>query len=155
VVFPLLLGAGTALAAYGYQLSRLGETQSKTDTSVARWQDVLQILLVGLIIAAAVFWAVGEYAKIVGRGIAEEIEHNISAYPTATAISDNPLGIDATNVQTTPIVAGTKMLYRTTGLRLLGESGGRLFLLNDGWSRRHGTIIVLDDDKSIRWEFGR
>jgi|ERR1700720_361940 hypothetical protein len=154
VVFPLLLGAGAAVAAYGHQLSRLGAAPSETDSSAARWQDVLQILLVGLVIAGAAFWAVGEYAQIVGRGIAENIEQNSSALPKATAISESPLGIDAPHVETAPITVGPKTLYRTTGLRLLGESGGRLFLLNEGWNRRGGRIIVLDDDKSVRWQFG-
>lgn len=154
VVFPLLLAAGAALAAYGHQLRRLGAAPNGAGSSVARWQDVLQILLVGLIIAAAVFWALGEYAQIVGRGVALSFEQNISALPKATAISESPLSIDAPNVRTAPIVVGPKSLYRTTGLRLLGESGGRLFLLNDGWSRRSGSIIVLADDKSISWQFG-
>ena len=56
---------------------------------------------------------------------------------------------------TSEISVGSKSLYRTTGLRLLGESGGRLFLLNDGWSRRSGSIVVLEDDKSVRWQFAR
>ena len=70
-------------------------------------------------------------------------------------MSETPLGIDAPNVATKAVTVGTQTLYRTTGLRLLGESGGRLFLLNDGWSRRSGSIIVLDANKSVRWQFGR
>ena len=91
----------------------------------------------------------------VGRGIGQEIEQTVGALPRATAISETPLGIDAPNVATKAITVGAQTLYRTTGLRLLGESGGRLFLLNDGWSRRSGSIIVLDANKSVRWQFGR
>ena len=112
-------------------------------------------LLVGVVIALAVFWAVGQYAGIVGRGIGQEIEQKVGALPRATAISETPLGIDAPNVATKAITVGAQTLYSTTGLRLLGESGGRLFLLNDGWSRRSGSIIVLDANKSVRWQFGR
>jgi hypothetical protein len=154
VVFPMLLAAGAALAAYGHQLRHLGAAPNDAGGSVARWQDVMQVLLVGLIIAAAVFWALGEYAQIVGRGVAVSFEQHISALPKATAISDSPLSIDAPNVETAPIAVGSKTLYRTTGLRLLGESGGRLFLLSDGWSRRRGSVIVLADDRSIHWQFG-
>ena len=153
VVFPLLLAGGTAFAAYGRQLIRLGSEPAAPESSVARWQTVLQNLLVGVVIAIAVFWAVGEYAGIVGRGIGQDIERRVSALPKATAISETPLGIDAPNVRTSEISVGPETLYRTTGLRLLGESGGRLFLLNDGWSRRGGSIIVLEEDKSVRWQF--
>jgi hypothetical protein len=155
VVFPLLLAGGTALATYGRQLKRLGSGPAASQSSVPRWQVVLQNLLIGVIIALAVFWAVGEYAGIVGRGFGQEIEGKISSLPEATAISEAPLGIDAPNVATSEIAVGSKTLYRTTGLRLLGESGGRLFLLNDGWSRRTGSIIVLEGDKSVHWQFAR
>lgn len=155
VVFPLLLAGGTAFAAYGRQLMRLASGPAAAESSVPRWQIVLQNLLVGVIIALAVFWAVGEYAGIVGRGFGQDIEGKISSLPRATAISEAPLGIDAPNVTTSEISVGSKSLYRTTGLRLLGESGGRLFLLNDGWSRRSGSIVVLEDDKSVRWQFAR
>jgi len=154
VVFPLLLAAGTALAAYGHHLVRAG-TQPPAAHGPARWQGVLENLLVGVVVAIAVFWAVGEYAGIVGRGIAEDFERKPSSLPHATAISETPLGFDAPNVATTPIMVGPKALYRTTGLRLLGESGGRLFLLNDGWNRTRGRIMVFDNDKSVQWQFSR
>lgn len=154
VVFPLLLAAGTVLAAYGHHLVRAG-TKPPAPQGPARWQGVLENLLVGVVIAIAVFWAVGQYAGIVGRGIAEQFETKPSSLPHATAISEAPLGLDAPNVATTPIMVGPKTLYRTTGLRLLGESGGRLFLLNEGWNRTRGRIMVVDTDKSVQWEFSR
>jgi hypothetical protein len=155
VVFPLLLAAGTAFGAYGRRLIRLGGGPEAAGSSVPHWQSLLQNLLVGVVIALAVFWAVGAYAGIVGRGIGQEIEQTVGALPRATAMSETPLGIDAPNVATKAITVGTQTLYRTTGLRLLGESGGRLFLLNDGWSRRSGSIIVLQENNSVRWQFGR
>ena len=154
VVVPLLLAAGTAFGAYGRRLVRLGGGAEAAVSSVPHWQSLLQDLLVGAVIALAVFWAVGAYAGIVGRGIGQDIEQTVGALPRATAISEAPLGIDAPNVATNAITVGTRTLYRTTGLRLLGESGRRLFLLNDGWSRRSGSIIVLEEDKSVHWQFG-
>ncbi len=38
-------------------------------------------------------------------------------------------------------------------LRLLTRSGGRLFLLHDGWTPETGTVILLPDDGTIRWQF--
>jgi hypothetical protein len=44
---------------------------------------------------------------------------------------------------------------RTTGLRFLTRSGGRMFLLHDGWTPQRGTAIVLTDDEQVRWQFSR
>jgi hypothetical protein len=43
--------------------------------------------------------------------------------------------------------------YRTTGLRFLVRSGGRMFLLHDGWTPQRGTVIVLPDNEQVRWQF--
>ena len=45
--------------------------------------------------------------------------------------------------------------YRTTGLRLLARSGGKVLLVHDGWSPRTGTVIVLSEDDQLGWEFSR
>jgi len=45
--------------------------------------------------------------------------------------------------------------YRTTGLRLLARSGGKVLLVHDGWSPRTGDVIVLSDDDQLGWEFSR
>lgn len=44
---------------------------------------------------------------------------------------------------------------RYDGLSLLVFSGGRFFFLHDGWTSRDGTVIVLQDDNSVRIEFKR
>lgn len=155
VAFPLLITVGTTFAAYGRQLIPPANRAAATEIAAPRWQIVLENLLIGAVIALATFWAVGEYAAIVGRGFGQDIERSVSALPGATAISEIPLGIEAPNVAMNPISSGPQTLYRTTGLRLLGESGRRPFLLNDGWTRRTGSIIVLDNDGSVRWQFSR
>jgi hypothetical protein len=45
--------------------------------------------------------------------------------------------------------------YRTTGLRLLARSGGKVILVHDGWSPRSGTVIVLADRDDLSWQFSR
>ena len=45
--------------------------------------------------------------------------------------------------------------YRITGLRLLTQSGGRIFLLHDGWTPETGTVVVLPVDDEVRWQFSR
>jgi hypothetical protein len=45
--------------------------------------------------------------------------------------------------------------YRTTGLRLLARSGGRMLLVHDGWNPRTGTVIVVPDSNELVWQFSR
>lgn len=153
VVWPLMIAIGTALAVYGRHLSRRGQEHARPRHAIARPPDVLEAVLVGIVIAAAMFWAVQGYADIVGRGYAQRYEDSVSSLPRATAVSESPLGIDSPVVRTEEITTGPKTLYRTTGLRLLAESGGRLFLMTEGWTVQNGSIIVLDEDDSVHWQF--
>lgn len=153
VVWPLMIAIGTALAVYGRHLSRRGQERTQPRNAIARPPDVLEVVLVGIVIAAAMFWAVQGYADIVGRGYAQRYEASVSSLPRATAVSESPLGIDSPVVRTEEITTGPKTLYRTTGLRLLAESGGRLFLMTEGWTVQNGSIIVLDEDDSVHWQF--
>lgn len=45
--------------------------------------------------------------------------------------------------------------YRYSGLRLLTEAHGRLFLLPAGWTTTDGAAIVLAGDDQLRVEFTR
>ncbi|WP_234798036.1 hypothetical protein [Mycobacteroides chelonae] len=153
VVWPLMIAIGTALAVYGRHLSRRGQESARPRNAIARPPDVLEAVLVGIVIAAAMFWAVQGYADIVGRGYAQRYEASVSSLPRATAVSESPLGIDSPVVRTEEIITGPKTLYRTTGLRLLAESGGRLFLMTEGWTVQNGSIVVLDEDDSVHWQF--
>jgi hypothetical protein len=81
-------------------------------------------------------------------------------WPRATAFSATPLGIEAPGVREERLRVGPgagndDVRYRTTGLRFLVRSGGRLFLVHDGWTPRRGTVIVLPDNDQVRWQFSR
>ena len=43
--------------------------------------------------------------------------------------------------------------YRYSGLRLLVMSGGKYFLVPDGWTRASGAVLVIPDTPDIRVEF--
>jgi hypothetical protein len=161
LVIPLVLAFGTAFAAYG---SWLAGAARKLDTAVPAlpsWQRALRTLLVGSVITLALFWEVSVYAGIVGRGYAQDLAESLPKLPRATAFSVSPLGIDAPGVDEERIElnpeTGTEAAarYRTTGLRFLASSGGRIFLLHDGWRPGDGTVIVLPDNEQIVWQFSR
>jgi hypothetical protein len=127
---------------------------------VPPWQRALRALLIGGVITLALFWEVSNYAGVVGRGYALEIARKVPALPRAIAFSATPLGIQAPGVREERLGAGPggggeALRYRTTGLRFLVRSGGRMFLLHDGWTPRRGTVIVLPDNAQVRWQFSR
>jgi hypothetical protein len=152
LVLPLILAAATQVAAYGGWLAR-----AASGTAGARaaqpWQHALRKLLVGSLITLALFWELSNYAGVVGRGYAQDIARSLPNLPRATAFSSEPLGIDAPGVHEERLEAANR--YRTYGLRLLVRSGGRLFLLHDGWNPYAGTVIVLPDNDKVRWQFSR
>ena len=124
------------------------------------WQRALFALLIGGVITLALFWEVASFAGVVGRGKALAIAQAVPSLPRATAFSATPLGIDAPGVtekrlDVGPGAAEDTPRYRTTGLRFLAVSGGRLFLVHDGWTPRRGTVIVLPDTDQVRWQFSR
>ncbi|MEV6271416.1 hypothetical protein AB0L64_29925 [Kribbella sp. NPDC051936] len=158
LVAPLIVAAGTIVAAYGARLRTAATDKSAAAQRGAPpvWYRAFRLLLVGGVVTAALFWAVSDYATAVGRGYARQVQDNVRYLPRATVFSSTPLGLEAPGVVEEPIVEGGKTVhYRTTGLRLLVVSGGRAFLLPNGWRAGSGTVVVLPDNDEIRWQFSR
>lgn len=157
---PLALAGGIAVAAYGQWLLSAASPRRNARHGTAPWQRALKTLVVGGIIALALFWELSEYAGVVGRGSALQIARSVDSLPRATAFSTAPLGIEAPGVREERVdggsaATGVTARYRTTGLRLLVRSGGRIFLLHDGWTPQQGTVIVLPDSDEVSWQFSR
>jgi len=155
---PLIVAAGTVVAAYGARLRTVATDKAATAQRAGPpvWYRAFRMLLVGSVVTAALFWAVSDYATAVGRGYARQVQDTVRYLPRATVFSSAPLGLEAPGVVETPIVEGGKTVhYRTTGLRLLVVSGGRAFLLPNGWRAGSGTVVVLPDNDEIRWQFSR
>jgi uncharacterized membrane protein YidH (DUF202 family) len=161
LIIPLALAVGTAVAAYGGWLA--GAAAHDPDAPAPAppvWQSALRLLLVGSVITLALFWEVSNFAGVVGRGYAQQTAATVSRLPRVTAFSTTSLGIEAPGVreeriEADPNTGNDAIRYRTTGLRFLASSGGRIFLLHDGWKPRGGTVIVLPDNEQVRWQFSR
>jgi hypothetical protein len=160
LVLPLVLASGTAIAAYGGWLAgAAGDPQAPSPTGPP-WQRALRALLIGSVITLALFWEMSNYAGVVGRGYALELARTLPGRPRATVFSATPLGIQAPGVHeqqltVDPDAGKAALRYRTTGLRFLVRSGGRIFLVHDGWTPQRGTVIVLPDNDQLRWQFSR
>jgi hypothetical protein len=111
--------------------------------------------MVFALVTLLLFWGTANYAQALGRAIALSLEHSVTDLPQARVYSSTPLGIGAPNVTEVQLGTPATPLYRYDGLRLLVLSGGRFFLLHNGWTSRAGTVVVLPDNTAIRLEFSR
>jgi hypothetical protein len=155
VFTPLVLAVGAAVAAYGAWIVR---ATSPAGRPVPPWQRALRALLTSAVITLALFWQMSNYAGVVARGHVDDLVDSVADMPRVWAYSPTPLGIQAPGVREAvmgdePAAEDDDARYRTSGLRLLTRSGGRLFLLHDGWTPETGTVVLLPDDGTIRWQF--
>jgi hypothetical protein len=158
LVVPLAIAGGTAVAAYGSYLMSLSSERRGPAPSTS--ERAMRAVLVGGVITLALFWELSSYATVVGRGYAHRIAQTVGSLPRVTVTSPDPLGVEAPGVTeeavTIPAGIGTPTIrYRTTGLRLLVSSGGRVFLLSEGWRPGNGVVVVLPDDSTLHWAFSR
>ncbi len=157
---PLTLAAGVAVAAYGSHVVGLTTDQVDGRRPAGTGERTLRAVLVTGVLSLAMFWELSSYAGVVGRGYAERLAQTINSLPRVTVTSPDPLGVQAPGVSeqavTLPVADGKGTVrYRTTGLRLLVSSGGRVFLLNDGWRPGTGVVVVLPDDPQLHWQLAR
>lgn len=155
LVVPLSLAAGFLLTEYGLRLRELADAADDRDLPVRpRWMPQLRGVLVGVLVTAALFWAVANFAEVVGRGKAERVLESSNSYPYVTVYSQHDLKLVAPSVvaETMP-GEGSDFRYRYTGLHLLQRTGGRYFLVPQDWSPATSPLIVLRDEASLRVEF--
>jgi hypothetical protein len=154
-IVPCLLVVGTLLASYLLWMRRqLAPPASRPEPNGSH--AVLAAVLVGAIVVLGAVWMLEDYAGTVGQRDAQQIAATVSRLPRAIVISRTSLGIRADNVREESFDSGDGgQRYRTTGLRLLGRSAGKMLLLHDGWTARTGTVIVLPDSDEFVWQFSR
>lgn len=152
---PFLMAAGVLLAEWGVRLHRLtlGRGPRPAGRLVVQHR-ALETTFVFTLVTVLLFWGVSDFAQVVGRGLAADIEAQLPSLPRADVYSHADLSIGAPGVKQTRLGAASAPVYRYTGLHLLVVSGGRFFLLPDGWTLARGTVVVLPDNDAVRVEFG-
>ena len=151
-VVPMLLVLATLAAAHaGWLRRRLLPPTARPPGPL--WSSVVGVVLVAATVALGTFWMLEQYAASVGRTDAMALAAGVDHLPRAVALSPTPLGLGAPGVSEQRTGAGTGVRYRTTGLRLLARSGGKILLVNDGWDPASGTVIVLPDSDELSWQF--
>jgi hypothetical protein len=146
---PALLVVATLTALYASWIHRhLTRDRSRPPT----WSTALVGVVVVGAVALGLFWVLEDYAGTIGRRNAELLAQQVMTMPRASVISPTALHIEADGVTEEEIEGGA---FKTTGLRLLARSGGKMILLHDGWSPRTGTVIIVADSDELLWQLTR
>jgi hypothetical protein len=153
VLFPVSIGTGVLLILY---VTHLRQLDSKPDEATRRRNLALQLSGV-LLVGVCLFWTAANYAHVQGLQLARYIVDSIDRLPGVVIYSKGRLHLDGPGVVETKLSgAEGDLRYRYGGLRLLEHTGGKYFLLSDGWTTTYGVVFVLaDDDDSLRVDFVR
>ena len=112
-------------------------------------------LLIALV-TVCLFWQTERLASLGGEFLAKDLKENLAdrLHPVVL-FSAKELSITGPGVTATAVGgADAAYRYRYSGLYLLQHSGGKYFLLTDGWDQDQGRLVVLPDDPDNRLEFG-
>ncbi|WP_246295794.1 hypothetical protein [Arthrobacter wenxiniae] len=152
---PFLMAAGVLLAEWGVRLHRLTLGQPpRTSGRLVLQHRALEATFVFTLVTVLLFWGVSDFAQVVGRGLAADVQAQLASLPRADVYSHADLSIGAPGVAQNRLGTASAPVYKYTGLHLLVVSGGRFFLLPDGWTLARGTVVVLPDNDDVRVEFG-
>jgi hypothetical protein len=151
VLFPICVAGGALLLLYAFEIRQ--SLPGAVPLSAPR-QSVLRGCIAA-IVGIAVFTSAANYATVEGTELAVAFEDQIGTLPQVVVYSAEPLHIDAPGVTPEQLGDGDAALTRYTGLRLLERTGGRHFLVSDGWTPEYGVVVVLDDRDDVRLEFVR
>jgi hypothetical protein len=151
LVPPLILGGGVLGTVYGLWLIRHAGLHRRERPSI--WERSTSMLAV-LVVLLTMFWASSLYAAALGRGRGQQLAGAIRERPLVTVFSSKALGIAGPGVTEIRIAEpDAAYRYRYSGLRLLIRGGNRYFMVPSGWSRQRGTVVVLEENAGIRFEF--
>lgn len=143
IAVPVSLTIGLLLALYGHALRGLLGAGT-------RWPRATSII-VYVLLAFALFWDTERIARTTGQAFAQDI----LAYPqqlvAVTVYSEKRLEIATPGVTEAELGQNSAYRFRYNGLRLLEGTGDRYVLMSD----HGGTIIVLNDEQGLRFEFSR
>jgi hypothetical protein len=157
LIFPIALGVGVAAAYCGIWLMRCAIAMGGPKPVAVPGHAAVPATLTTLLVVLSLFWASGEYAKAIGRGIADRIAAYPYGRPSVIVYSEKRLylgGGIAVTEEVLPDDPTARFRYRYGKLRLLTAFGDRLFLIPESWSDGDRSAIIIVLDSSVRIETG-
>jgi hypothetical protein len=155
----LSFSVGVLLLAYAARLLRLLSAERRAEQPprrppgtvlVTEWVALFVLVSIGL------FWAVGDYANLVGMGRAQQLEFELQQPASAdvVAYSEKRLNLQAPGIREVPCqYPDAAYRFRYEGLKLVLQSGNQYLFLPAGWTHANGTAILLPRNESLRLEF--
>lgn len=153
-VTPLSLTAGAPLVVYAAWLARRVALRDASPESwfgadlVVRTERVLIVAAFGVLLVG-LLWAANSFAWAYGTGRAEDESHSLGRRPEIVLFTDAPLPVVPPGVAQNDLGPDAKPRYAYRGLRLLLQSGDRLFLVPAEWTTGSSTLVIPYDE-SIR-----
>jgi hypothetical protein len=148
IAAPLLWAAALLLVLYGVHLrSMLPDAVPMPSLTTAVLRGSVAVL-----VAVGLFWSATNYAIVEGNQLGRDFE--VASLPGVEVDSAAPLDISAPGVEAGCLADGDATRYRYRGLRLLESTGGKYFLVSDGWTPEYGVVVVLPvDGEGTRFTF--
>jgi hypothetical protein len=137
---PMSSGVGAALIAYALFVAR------------GSFSTTAAVALASFVVLSA-FWTASTYADALGRGRAEDLVASLDRQPRVVVYATKRLQLPDQVVETRLDQRDSAYAFRYSGLRLLIRSGGKYFLLTEGWTQDEGVTILLRDADDLRFEF--
>ncbi|MEV6553355.1 hypothetical protein AB0M57_32345 [Streptomyces sp. NPDC051597] len=146
---PLLLLCGLLLVVYG----RLMHLKATGRPFVG---EVTAFCIAAALITLCSFWAVQAYAQGHGEHEARYLARHLRLRPEVVVDTTERLYFTAPGVRETSLPeggSGQHFKYRYRGLRLLAQSGDRMFIVPKSWTRQRGAVLVLPVGAGVRVAF--
>jgi hypothetical protein len=130
-----------------------GRALLKLVARVEPWSSARKALVLALLIFV-IFWDIERVARTFGEGYAALIVAEPQRLAAVTIYSAKSLEINAPGIMEQKLDGNnSEYHYRYKGLRLLQQSDGRYFLINERWDPQNGRVFVLRETNSLRMEF--
>jgi hypothetical protein len=164
VLFPASIGAGALLWVYAGRVRRErhvshDDTNEEDADHSDNRRSLLALGFVGLLVLVCLFWTASNYAEVLGDRLADDFVAEVDRLPGVVVSSERALFLEGPEVDEQRLPgahADGALRYRYEGLRLLEHTGGKFFLVSDGWTTEYGVVFVMrDDDRSVRLDFVR
>jgi hypothetical protein len=149
VLLPLFIMVAIGGTAYGNMLRRYASGDRRPPR-------LANVLLVGSLLVACLFWQTERLARVGGEALAADLQANIAdRLPAVTVYSAGQMQIEGPGVEERRVAPDESLFtHQYDGLYLLQRSGGKYFIVTDGWAEDEGRLLVLSDSQMFRIEFG-
>ncbi len=153
LVAPLSVVVGVLILNYCRSLAAL---RSRGRRPRVGTKDQSATVLVLAVATLSLFWSANSFAEQYGRGLAVDLSHSLHLRPAVTLDTTEELFLQLPGVieSALPTASADQAFhFRYRGLRLLAQSGDRMFLVPSSWSPGSGRALMVTRGATVRLQF--